>query len=352
LQKGEKILIEVCDGAEPLGKALIDEAYKIGAYPYVIMENEQLFRAYLMGLSEPQLKLIAELDAKKMSSMNAYIKIMISDNLVALSDVPEEKMMLFQKYYEEPVHYNIRVPNTKWCKLRFPNPSTAQSANMSTEQFENFYYNVCNLDYGKMSKAMEPLVKLMEKTDKVRIVGPGTDLTFSIKGIPVIKCSGNCNIPDGEVYTAPVKNSINGYITYNTQSLYLGTTFENIRFEFKDGKIIKATSNYTEKINKILDTDKGARYIGEFSIGLNPYIENPMKDILFDEKIKGSFHLTPGDAYDEAYNGNDSAIHWDIVAIQTPEYGGGEIWFDGKLIRKDGRFVLPELQGLNPENLK
>lgn len=223
---------------------------------------------------------------------------------------------------------------------------------MSTEAFEDFYFNVCNLDYSKMSRAMNPLVELMNKTDQVKIVGPGTNLTFSIKGIPTIKCDGERNIPDGEVYTAPIKDSVNGYISYNTPTIYQGFTYENIRFKFVNGQIVEATANDTEKINKVLDTDEGARFIGEFALGLNPYINKAIKDTLFDEKITGSFHLTPGNSYDECPNGNQSAIHWDLVCIQTPEYGGGEIYFDGVLVRKDGRFILPELQALNPEHLK
>ena len=199
---------------------------------------------------------------------------------------------------------------------------------------------------------MTPLVELMNRTDKVHIKGPGTDLHFSIKGIPAIKCAGTMNIPDGEVFTAPVKNSINGTLRYNVPAVFQGRTYENIAFTFKDGKIVKATANETASLNKVLDTDAGSRYVGEFSFGLNPYILTPMKDTLFDEKIAGSFHMTPGRCYDEAPNGNQSAIHWDLVCIQRPEYGGGEIYLDGVLVRKDGRFVLPELAGLNPENLK
>ena len=224
---------------------------------------------------------------------------------------------------------------------------------MSSDEFEDFYFKVCNLDYSKMSKAMDNLVKLMDKTDKVRIVGNGTDLTFSIKGIKSIKCDGKMNIPDGEVFTAPVKNSVNGVLSYNTPSLYSdGFTYENIKFEFKNGKIIDASCNDTKRINKILDTDAGSRYIGEFAIGVNPYITEPMKDILFDEKIMGSFHFTPGSCYDEAPNGNNSQIHWDLVCIQTKKYGGGEIYFDDKLIRKDGLFVIDSLKCLNPDKLK
>ena len=247
---------------------------------------------------------------------------------------------------------DYRVNKTKWAVLRYPNASMAQLAGTSQEAFEDFYFDVCTLDYQKMSKAMDALVELMNKTDRVQLKGPGTDLTFSIKGIPAVKCAGECNIPDGEVYTAPVRDSVNGVISYNTPSEEQGFTFENIVFHVKDGKITEASSNNNKRINELLDTDEGARYFGEFALGVNPYILRPMKDTLFDEKICGSFHLTPGASYEDAFNGNKSAVHWDLVMIQREEYGGGEIYFDDVLIRKDGRFVLPELEGLNPENLK
>ena len=283
--------------------------------------------------------------------MDAYIGIRASENSSEMSDVPQPQIQSFQQNLSKPVHSDIRVPHTKWCILRYPNAAMAQLANMSQEAFENFYFQVCNLDYAKMAAAMDPLIKLMQTTDQVEIVGPGTNLMFSIKGIPAVKCSGLRNIPDGEVYTAPVINSVNGNITYNTPTVYQGVTYENIYFRFENGKIIEATANYTQKLNEILDIDDNARYIGEFAFGLNPHIKTPMKDTLFDEKINGSFHFTPGSAYAEADNGNHSVIHWDLVNIQRPEYGGGEIWFDDRLIRKDGRFVIPELEKLNPEHL-
>jgi aminopeptidase len=268
------------------------------------------------------------------------------------ASVPSDKMKIYMSLFSKPVHSDQRVNHTKWCIMRYPSHSMAQLANMPTEYFEDFYFDVCNLDYKKMSKAMDPLVKLMNETDKVRITGKNTDLSFSIKGINAIKCDGKMNIPDGEVYTAPVKDSVNGIITYNCPAVYQGVTFENISLEFSNGKIVKATASDTERINEIFDTDEGARYVGEFAIGVNPFIDIPMKDTLFDEKIKGSLHFTPGSCYEDCSNGNNSSIHWDLVFIQRPEYGGGEIWFDDKLIRKDGLFVIDELKGLNPDNLK
>lgn len=352
LKENEKILIEVIgeDGI-PLAKELMREAYKIKAMPFFNIINQSLLKDMLEGLTEEQIKLYAKHDAERMHDMDAYIGIRASSNTSELSGIPSEKLNLYNEFYTAPVHFMERVKNTKWCILRYPNNSMAQMSKMNLEEFEDFYFNVCNLDYRKMANAAQKLQNLMNQTDKVHIVGKGTDLTFSIKGIPAEKYMGTFNIPDGEVASAPVKDSINGYITYNTETTYNGTTFNNVHFEFENGKITKATSNHTEALNKILDTDEGARYIGEFAIGLNPYIEKPIGDTLFDEKIKGSFHFTPGDSLEESDNGNRSSIHWDIVNIQTPEFGGGEIWFDDVLIRKDGLFILEDLLPLNPENL-
>jgi len=352
LKEGEKVLIQISGEHFEFGSLLVKEAYAAGALPFVKTSNSQIQRSVMMDISEDALNIMTENDAALMKQMDAYIGVRGGDNTAELSDIPSDKMGLYMSIYGKKVHGEIRVNETKWVVLRYPSPSMAQAANMSTEAFEEYYFNVCNLDYNKMFEAMKPLKALMEKTDKVRLVAEGTDLTFSIKDIPVIPCAGEMNIPDGEIFTAPVKNSINGKITYNTPALYQGFTYENICFEFENGKIVKATCNATDKINAVLDCDEGARYVGEFAIGVNPYITTPMKDTLFDEKIAGSIHFTPGQSYDEAPNGNASAIHWDLVLIQTPEFGGGEIYFDDVLIRKDGLFVLDELKVLNPDQLK
>ncbi|WP_232697611.1 aminopeptidase [Brevibacillus daliensis] len=351
LQAGEKVLIENIGLQPMMVKALVRESFEVGALPVVTIKDQEIMRSLIMGTSKEHMELFAKHELDRMKDMDAYIAIRAYENVNEYSDIPEEKLTMQSRYYYSPVHLKERVPNKRWVVLRYPNKAMAQAANMSLEGFEDFYFSVCNLDYAKMSRAMDPLVELMNKTDRVRIVGPKTDLRFSIKGIPAIKCDGERNIPDGECYTSPVRDSVEGTIYYNAKTNYNSTTFTDIQFTFKQGKIVEATSNNTQLLNSILDTDEGARHIGEFAIGFNPHILHPMGDILFDEKIAGSFHFTPGNAYDIADNGNRSAIHWDLVQIQRPEYGGGEIWFDDVLIRKDGIFVLPELQGLNPENL-
>ncbi|MBQ7348626.1 MAG: aminopeptidase [Clostridia bacterium] len=352
LQKGEKILIEAKGVDYMVVNAIVKEVYAAGGLPFVEIYDNRVTRELMMGMTEELVKLRAKYDGYRMAEMDAYIGIRGGDNCNELSDVPENNLQKESEFYFHPVHHELRVKKTKWVVLRYPNPGMAQMAGMSTDAFEEFYFNVCNLDYSKMDRAMDALKTRLDKTDKVRIVAPGTDLSFSIKGIGSKKCSGHCNIPDGEVYSAPVKNSVNGTITYNAPSIENGFKFENVSLTFKGGKIIKATANDDKKVNAIFDTDEGARYVGEFAIGVNPYINKPMGDILFDEKIAGSIHFTPGSCYDDCDNGNVSAIHWDLVLIQTKEYGGGEIYFDGELIRKDGLFVVDDLLCLNPENLK
>jgi aminopeptidase len=352
VQPGENVLVEMIGSERELLKCVIEEIAARGGRPFVELTDRSVERTLLRNATKEMIETWASYDMKRMKLMQGYIGIRSGENINELSDVPSEQYSLYDRIYRHPIHSEQRVKKTKWVVLRYPNPSMAQLANMSTEAFEDFYFDVCTLDYAKMKKAMEPLEELMNNTDEVRIVGPGTDLTFSIKGIGAKICAGERNIPDGEVFSCPVRNSVNGTISFNTPSVYNGFTYENIRFRFEDGKIVEATANNTERINALLDTDEGARYIGEFSLGFNPYILHPMKDTLFDEKIAGSLHFTPGQAYEETDNGNRSSIHWDLVLIQRPEYGGGEIYFDGRLIRKDGLFVVPELEGLNPDALK
>lgn len=345
IKENEKVYISAIGfGAKPLLKALIREIYKVGAYPYTDVTDEAIIKEIVLGCSEEQLKFFYEKKYELISSMDVYIDLGAINNQFDLIDVPLDKMGIFLKAQSK---INKIKFDKKYTVLKFITPGLAQKASMGIDNFEDFYYKVCNLDYDNMSKAMDKLVNLMEKTDKVRIKNSTTDLEFSIKGMSVVKCDGKVNIPDGEVFTAPVKETVNGYIKFNTKSSYRGYTFTDIYFEIKDGKIIKASADDTEKINKLLDTDEGARYFGEFAFGLNPFITKIMGDILYDEKIAGSIHLTPGAAYSIADNGNESYIHWDIVLMLKKENGGGEIFFDDVLIQKDGIFILPELKSLN-----
>ena len=348
IQRGEKVLIEAFDLPEAtLVCRLVEGAAERGAVPLVSWKSNAVLRSLYRTATEESMKLAGQLESARMEQVQAYIGVRGAANSSQFADVPHEKMDLYQQHWWKTVHTDIRVTKTKWVVLRYPTDSFAQSAGMSTPAFEDFYFDVCTADYAAMKAAQEPLAERMRNADRVRIVAPGTELEFSIKGIPVIPCWGERNIPDGEVFTAPVRDSIHGRIRFNTPTRYQGTVFDNVEFEFKDGKIVGATANETDKLNKILDSDEGARYCGEWAIGVNNRVRQPMLDTLFDEKIGGSFHLTPGHAYEEADNGNRSRIHWDMVLIQRPDYGGGEIWFDGELVRKDGRFVPADLQRLN-----
>jgi aminopeptidase len=350
LKKNDRILLEMIDVPDEFTIQLMRAARRAGAIPLVEIRRTRVTRELIRGANAAQADLTREVELFRMKRVQAYIAMRGADNANESSDVPSDVMALYSKAVRAVL--DQRVNKTRWCVLRWPSPSMAQGAGMSTEAFEDFYFEVCTMNYPKMARAMIPLQKRMNRADRVHLKAPGTDLRFSIKGIGALLAEGKRNIPDGEVFSCPLKKSVQGTIQYNTPTLYAGTKFENVRLEFKDGQIVKATANNSKRLNEILDTDAGARYIGEFSLGFNPYILNPMCDILFDEKIAGSLHFTPGNAYRQADNGNRSAVHWDMVLIQRPEWGGGEVWFDDKLIRKDGLFVPQDLQPLNPKNLK
>ncbi len=354
VKKGETVYINAI-GVETLGlvEAVYEEVIKAGAAPYLNFVEPEIMRKLLHGANETILKNLYKLEFPQIKETDCYIGIRGSQNIFENSDIPQKQMDLYGKFLGNPVR-DKRVNETRWVVLRYPTPSMAQLASQPREVFADFYYRVCTVDYAAMERAIKPLKKLMEKTDKVEIKGPGTDLTLSIKKIPVVPCSGGHNIPDGECFTAPVKKSVEGEVLFNVPTVWSGSPFENIQLTFEKGKIVDAKAankDQTRKLNKILDQDPGARYVGEFSIAFNPHILHPMRDILFDEKIAGSFHMAMGQAYGEANNGNNSALHWDMVNIQRKDYGGGEIYFDGKLIRKDGLFIPASLKKLNPKEL-
>ena len=272
LEKGEKILIELHGSETGLMKALVQEAYAVGGKPFVHIFDYAVEGALVQGADAEHMEEIASYELQRMRDMDAYIDIRATTNISMWHNVSDEAQKRYRQYYWGPIHLAERCNHTKWSVLRYPNDAMAQLAGVSTEEYEDFYFRACLVDYDKMGRAMQPLQDLMARTDKVRIVAPGTDITFSIKGIPSFGMHGNRNIPDGEIYTSPVKDSVNGHITYNVPSPYDGFLFRDVYLEFRDGKIVKATSNNTDYMNEILDIDEGARYIGEFAFGVNPEI--------------------------------------------------------------------------------
>jgi aminopeptidase len=281
-----------------------------------------------------------------MKQVTVFIAISAADNSMVMAQANQSNMIAYAKVMR-PIS-DWRVKKTRWVITRYPTHGAAQEAKMSLEEYEDYVFSACCIDWQRESRKQERLKRLMDRTDRVRIRASDTDLSFSIGGLPGIKCDGRFNIPDGEVFTAPVRDSVEGHITYNCPTVYQGKEFTNIRLEFQQGRIVRATAPGMDgPLNKILDTDEGARYVGEFAIGVNPGIRVPMRNILFDEKIFGSIHFTPGQCYDECDNGNRSAVHWDMVKLLE---GDGEIWFDDTLIQRNGRFVLKELMDLNPQD--
>ena len=347
IKQGDRVLIQYeSNMCNPLVKCLIKDIYKNKAIPFVKLLDNELSSLILEGADSKVIDEMYKMKEYEVNNFDVFIRICYTENEYEDKNVTNEiRKQLGSKTSNLD---DIRINKRRWTLLNYPSLVDAYKAHMTYDEFYNYALDVMTVDYKNMNEKIKPLKELMEKTDKVRIVGPNTDLTFSIKGLPAIPCSGTANIPDGELYTAPIKDSVNGVITYNTPSPYNGNIFNNISLEFKDGKIIKCKAdNDNEKLEEIFNTDEGARYVGEFSLGFNPMITRPMGDILYDEKIMGSLHFTPGRCYEDCYNGNISSIHWDLVLIQTKEYGGGEVYFDDVLIRKDGKFVLDSLKQLN-----
>ena len=347
VEKDERVLITTQSlETREFVSYLIEEIYKNGGVPCLKINDPILGARLAEKNNEGRIELLKKIQENEVELFYSFINIRYATNDYENKNVSGEmSKKLSQALLPSS---DVRVNQRKWVLLNYPSLLDSYKAKMTSTEFMEFALRVMTVNYKSMSELIKPLKKLMDKTDKVRIVSPGTDITFSIKGMGSIPCVGEMNIPDGELYSAPVKNSVNGTITYNTPSPYQGRVYNHVSLEFKDGKIINATcDDDNEKLNEIFNTDEGARYVGEFSLGFNPEILYPMGDILYDEKILGSIHFTPGQAYKDCYNGNDSGIHWDMVLIQRKDYGGGEIYFDDVLIRKDGMFVLEELKPLN-----
>ncbi len=349
LKENSKVLVNFSAIATPLVEEIIKEAEKVGAIVVLNMSDPKLNARLAEKNTEARLEHLKKIKEFEVMNYDAFVMIRSGVNDYEAKNVPPEMTKKFGAMTQELD--DIRINEREWVLLNYPTDLDAHKAKMTTAEFNEFAFDVMTVDYKKMSEDIKPLKELMEKTDKVRIVSPGTDITFSIKGMPAVPCTGEKNIPDGEIYSAPIKDSVNGTITYNTPSPYQGNVYNHVSLTFENGKIVKATCDEdNDKLNEIFDTDEGARYVGEFALGFNPKVLYPMGDILYDEKIIGSLHFTPGRCYADCDNGNVSSIHWDMVLIQREDFGGGEIYFDDVLIRKNGKFTLDELKILNYED--
>ncbi|MDR3116991.1 MAG: aminopeptidase [Puniceicoccales bacterium] len=350
VQPGERVLIAFSAVPEEMVLALMRAIRGRGGHPFVRGTWGRIGREFLLHGTEEEFHTAAAVEMAEMEAMQCYVALRGAENLHEMSDVPMERQNLYHACMK-PVH-DRRVNGTRWVVLRWPNASMAQSAHRSTEDFFDFFFRVCTFDYARLEPGMAALRDRLERADRVQILSPGTDICFSLKGIGAVACGGDRNIPDGEVFSAPVLDSVEGVISYNIPSHYHGHCFENVRLTFRGGCIVAATANRGEQLNAILDSDPGARRVGEFSLGFHPHVTEPVGDILFDEKMAGSLHLTPGQAYEnEADNGNRSQVHWDLVLCQRPEWGGGEVILDGEVIRRDGLFLPRDLRPLNPDQL-
>ena len=351
LGPGEKVVVEAIGApVEPVVE-IVRAAKARGASAIVWLKDDRIIREIAAGAEEADVRFMADTELHALRQAQAMISLRAVHNAHEYGDVPKECFARVLEGYVGPVHLDYRNRHLRWIALRWPTAAQAQRAGMSTEAFEDFFFDVCLVDYGRMEREMDPLLRLLRETDRVRVKGPGeTDLRFSIKGIGARASAGRHNLPDGEVFTAPVRDSVEGRIAFNVRSTFYGTTFPEVRLAFRGGRIVEAQAGReTARLEAILDQDEGGRFLGEFALGVNPAIRRPIDDLLFDEKMTGSLHVAAGNAYDVCDNGNRSAIHWDLVLMQTPEMGGGDLFFDDRLVRKDGRFVLPGLEGLNPE---
>jgi len=330
LKKGDRCLIAAGHSAMPLVNAFAGTCVEIGAVPIPYFMDDELTRLFLCSLPQDDDIALAETIAtfvdpihRMMDGVEAVVVIRSKETDTPYAGATGKTLQHFQNKFGQLFH---RFTNEKrWVVLDWPTALQAEKANLSYEAFYKFVMDISLVDYAAMHAAALPAKAVLDAADRVHIHGPGTDLHFSKKGINTIIGAAANSYPDGELYTAPVKTSVEGYVTFTVPSIYMGQTFEGIRLAFSHGKIVEATckSGDADALTAIFETDEGASYIGEFALGINPDVNQPMNDIHYDEKIAGSFHFTPGNCYNDAYNGNRSAIHWDLVCMQTPEYGGG-----------------------------
>ena len=331
-------IIELSFGTEAVPLAL--ECYKNilrkGAFPVIRCVPSGFSYAYYRNAKEEQLTktpVIAMFEAQKAAGS---ISIGAPLNTRELTNIDPKKMAMRSKAVKPVTEVYLKKNN--WVICEYPTHSLAQDADMSLEEFSDFVFKATNINYKDLSKKQTKLKKILDKAKEVKILAPDTELTFSLAGRKSIKCDGKRNVPDGEVFIAPVEKSTEGYIAYSYPAIKGGREVDGIRLEFKKGKVVKATATKNEEyLKQMINVDKGAKYLGEFGVGMNYNITKFVKQILFDEKIGGTIHLALGMAYKEGGGKNESAIHWDMIKDLRH---GGSIYIDGKCIQRNGKFTF------------
>lgn len=352
IQPGEKVLIDSTKNCSEMIKYMIKLIADRGAIPLVMLKETDIKRSLIINGCKEQFELMKTQEETILNKVDVYINMIDSDNCFDMSDIPSEKRALYQKYYFQPINFEIIVPKLRWITVDYPSISSAQQFGMSTDEYENYFFDAVNVDYEELGKKMQKLKELLDKGKHIQIESPNVNLSFNIDNLCSEVCSGKINLPDGEVFIAPTINSANGEIEFNVPSRYQGSSFEKIKLFFQDGRVVNYSSqtNY-EKLAEILESDEGNKYIGEFAIGTNPNINRPRSNILFDEKMLGSFHIALGNSHSLSDNGNKASIHWDMVNVLTENYGGGRIILDDEVIQENGIFVHHDLKELNSKVL-
>lgn len=335
VKKGELIVINSSSEAAPLALECYKLILKAGGIPSVNFSMPRFAYTYYKYAKPHQLNCFPKVAKFEAENLKGMINIGAPFNTKEFSNIDPKKIVL-RRRVTNPISEIIL--NKKWVGCDYPTNALAQDADMSLEEFEDFLFNATNIDWNKESKKQDKIKAVLDKGKRVRILADDTDLTFSIKGRTAIKCYGEHNMPDGEVFLAPVEKTTEGFIHYSFPVIYNGREVSGVTLKFKKGKVVDAKALKNEKFLKaMINTDKGSKYLGEFGIGMNPNITKFIKNILFDEKILGSVHLALGRAYKEGGGVNQSALHWDMIKDLR---NGGRVYIDDKLMHKNGRWLV------------
>jgi aminopeptidase len=348
IQPGDRVVIEATTAAEPMLEALIERVLESGGYPYLLTKLPREEATFYKFAKEAQLLQTHEFLKLAYDNFEARIRLHSLTDTKHLSDVDPKKQALVNRANSSILAAQMRrgqAGEFKWCTTLYPTQGYADDAGMSLDEYKDFVYSAMHADtddpvsfWEKVEQDQAHYAQIFEGKDKVVLRGPNVDLRLSIKGRKFINASGKSNMPDGEIFSGPVENSVNGWVRYTYPSIIQGRVVENIELEFVEGRVLHAKSQTNQNfLLSMLDSDPGARYVGEFAIGLNFEINKFTGNILFDEKIGGSFHMALGAGYPETGSQNKSQIHWDMICDMRKD---SEILVDGEVVYKNGKFIV------------